>query len=248
MSAFGAVLSGIGSVLSPVMSYFGQKEANEQNIQLARENRDFQERMANTEVQRRAADLEAAGFNRLLAVGNGASSPSGSVARVENTMEGFKNNPLNILALERTKADIDKTKAETAVQSVLAQNQAKEGLLKDLALSYGLVNKKYREAELERLKGMTPWDILQAQGKAGEARFLGALADMRGQLMEKQLQGYDLENQILRLTMPHFENMFNLESNIYGQALNYVGSTLGAVGNLLGPAARVLTAGRTGRR
>lgn len=244
MSAFGAVLSGIGSVLSPVMSYFGQKSANEQNIALARENREWQEEMSNSEVQRRAKDLESAGFNRLLAVGQSASTPAGNVARVENELESFKNNPLNILALERTRADIDKTKAETAVQSVLAQNQLKEGLLKDLALSYGLVNKKYREAELDLLKGKTPWEILISQGRAGEARYLGALADMRGQIMERQLQNYDLENQILRLSMPGFENAFDVENSMYGQGLEYVRQTLGAVGNLLGPAARVITKGK----
>lgn len=62
----------------------GNSAAEEQmdfNAEQAAKNRAFQERMSNTEVQRRKADLEKAGFNPMMAVmNNAASAPSGSTA------------------------------------------------------------------------------------------------------------------------------------------------------------------------
>lgn len=242
MSAFGAILSGAGSLLGAGLGYLGQKEANEQNIQLSRENRDWQEKMSNTAVQRYRADLEAAGFNPLLAAGaQGSSTPSGNVAKVDNPMESFKDNPLNILALEQSKADIAKTKAETAVSVIAAQNDLKEGLLKDFALKRGGVLLARDEAELSRFKDMTPWEVLKSQGEAGRARFSGALADMEGQIMEKKLLRMGMENEILGLSIPQVRNASNYQDSLYGRYfLAPVAETLGAVGQLLGPTGHVL--------
>lgn len=52
----------------------------------AQRNRDWQEEMSNTSIQRRMADLKAAGLNPLLAVesaGSGATTPSGAQANIE---------------------------------------------------------------------------------------------------------------------------------------------------------------------
>lgn len=92
----------VGSALGFIGGQRGQADANRQNIELAREQMSFQERMAhsaqdfsermsNTSVQRSMADYRAAGLNPALAYERSASAPAGvtaggSQARVENTV------------------------------------------------------------------------------------------------------------------------------------------------------------------
>lgn len=75
-----------GSLLDTWVGSDSAHKANRTNIRLAREQRDFEERMSNTAVQRRADDFEKAGFNRLLAAtGAGASTPTMSAPTVAPT-------------------------------------------------------------------------------------------------------------------------------------------------------------------
>lgn len=85
----GELITAGSRLLGGVLTDKGTAKANAQNIQLAREQMRFQERMSSTAYQRATEDLAKAGLNRILALGSPASSPAGARATVENENAGI---------------------------------------------------------------------------------------------------------------------------------------------------------------
>nr|UXQ88069.1 MAG: DNA pilot protein [Microvirus sp.] len=108
---WGAIIDAGANLLGGKMADKGQKDANRSNERIAKDNRDFQERMSNSAYQRSAKDLTAAGLNRILALGSPASSPSGATATMHSETAG--------------KADSLKKGTASALQARIAQQQFK---------------------------------------------------------------------------------------------------------------------------
>ena len=80
----GPLITAGGNILGGLLGSSGARDANRMNYQIAAENRAFQERMSSTAYQRAAKDLEAAGLNRILALGSPASTPTGAMTTMQN--------------------------------------------------------------------------------------------------------------------------------------------------------------------
>lgn len=76
----------LGGLIGSALGFKGQKDANKQNIALAREQMAFQERMSNSAYQRAMNDMKLAGLNPILAAKQPASTPGGASTRVESAV------------------------------------------------------------------------------------------------------------------------------------------------------------------
>lgn len=119
----GTAAAGAGDVLN----YMGQQKANETNINLARENREWQERMSNTAYQRAMTDMKRAGVNPMLAFSQGgAGTPASSAAQVENEEMGnaLKNSATS--AVQAVQLDKELRQADAGIALTDAQRVATE--------------------------------------------------------------------------------------------------------------------------
>lgn len=115
------ILGGIAAdILGGSATRRAQKDANNTNIQLAKENRDWEERMSNTSWQRGVEDMKAAGMNPMLAYSQGGSStPNVSAATVRpedglgRSVSSASGKAMQALAVAQAQANIDLTKANT---------------------------------------------------------------------------------------------------------------------------------------
>ena len=111
----------LGTLGSAYLGYRGAKKQNIASAQQAQQQMDFQREMSNTAVQRRMADLKAAGINPILAGSKEASSPAGAMAPQVNQAQVALSTLGTAASIANTIAQTQKTEKQTDIFGTGAQ-------------------------------------------------------------------------------------------------------------------------------
>lgn len=198
-------LKGAGTLIAGALGVGGQMVSDSQNRAEAERNRQFQERMSNTQVQRAVKDYEAAGLNPALAYDRSASSPGGAQATIGNSVASGISSAMQYRSMQQTlesarlaneklrqetrlaqtSADYAEAQQRANIQATMAAGEASK-MSAELAwqntlggrqqLEFSRIAQPHTQRLLEVRKLLAELDLPGAQNEAAYQRFIGPYA------------------------------------------------------------------------
>lgn len=129
----GNSVQNLGLAMIPgVGEYLGQQEANAANARQAQAQMDFQREMSNTSYQRATEDMKKAGLNPALAYSQGgASTPTGSMATMQNAKASLGSTISGTLSLLSLKKDLEQKSENVNLTKQQTKNAEWDQLTKE---------------------------------------------------------------------------------------------------------------------
>lgn len=146
-----ATAGAIATLGAGAIGFLGGENANRANAQEARRNRAFQADQSATAYQRAAVDLRKAGLNPILAAGAQASTPSGSMAHMEDSLSKGVSSAIETRRLykelQAVQSQADLNKATEGAQNAAAE--AAKNSSKKMAAETQLINSQQKATAAE---------------------------------------------------------------------------------------------------